>query len=271
MIELALAGLLALLCLALLQRSGRLGFVATELATTPQRLAGLGLLWAILLACVFYPTVVPGDAAAIDPATVWFPALFTAHALLLAFLFAWWRLAGKPDLRRFLQWNEASLGVVRLGVAVGVVGWLLAIFANLIATTAFLILGWLATLIGLGSGEVVPLTTEVPALLIWLAELPLLQRLIVVAVAMTVEEAFYRGYLQPRIGWIPSSVLFALSHAGYGLPALMVSVFVISLAIGWALRETRSLVPCIVAHGVFDAIQLLVVMPWAVELLRDGA
>lgn len=271
MIQLVLAGALALLCLVLLYHSGRLAFVGVELTTTPQRVAGLALLWAILLVCVFYPTVAPGDAVAIDPATVWFPALFTAHALLLAFLFAWWRLIGTPDLRRFLQWNEASLGMVRLGVAVGVVGWLLAIFANLIATTAILILSWLAALVGLGGGESVPLATEVPALLIWLAELPLLQRLTVIAVAMTVEEAFYRGYLQPRIGWIPSSVLFALSHAGYGLPALMVSVFVISLVIGWALRETRSLVPCIVAHGVFDAIQLLVVMPWAVELLRDGA
>lgn len=270
MTELALAGVLALLCLALLRRSGRLAFVAAELPSPSRRVVGLGLLWAILLACVFYPTVMPGDAAAIDPATVWFPALFTAHALLLGFLFAWWRLSGSPDLRRFLHWNDASLGVVRLGLAVGVVGWLLAVVANLLATTLFLFLAWLASLVGLGGGEAAPLTSEVPPLLIWLAQLPLLQRLTVIAVAMTVEEAFYRGYLQPRIGWIPSSVLFALSHAGYGLPALMVSVFVISLVIGWALRETRSLAPCIVAHGVFDAIQLLVVMPWAVDLLRDG-
>ncbi len=77
---------------------------------------------------------------------------------------------------------------------------------------------------------------QVPPLMLWLADLPIWRKLIVVVVAMTVEEAFYRGFLQPRIGWIPSSLLFALSHAGYGMPTLLASVLAISLVIGWALR-----------------------------------
>jgi membrane protease YdiL (CAAX protease family) len=42
---------------------------------------------------------------------------------------------------------------------------------------------------------------------------------------------------------------------------------VISLALGWSLRQTGRLLPCIIAHGVFDAIQLLLIIPLAVKML----
>jgi membrane protease YdiL (CAAX protease family) len=103
----------------------------------------------------------------------------------------------------------------------------------------------------------------------WLANLPVAYKLVVIAVAMTVEEGFFRAFLQTRIGWIPSSVLFALGHAGYGLPMMLFSVFVISLVIGWTLRRRGRLLPCIVAHGVFDSIQLLVIMPVALKVLEQ--
>ena len=41
------------------------------------------------------------------------------------------------------------------------------------------------------------------------------------------DERDLRGF-EPRVGWIPSSILFALSHAGYGRPTLMTSVFTVS-------------------------------------------
>jgi hypothetical protein len=112
---------------------------------------------------------------------------------------------------------------------------------------------------------------DVPAVLLWLAGLPAWRKLIVVAMAMTVEEAFFRAYLQTRIGWVPSSVLFALSHGGYGLPNLTASVFVVSLAIGWAFRRRDNLLPCIVAHGIFDGVQLFVIMPLAIKHLQSLA
>jgi membrane protease YdiL (CAAX protease family) len=49
---------------------------------------------------------------------------------------------------------------------------------------------------------------------------------------------------------------------------MLFSVLVISLVIGWTLRRTGRLLPCIVAHGVFDAIQLLIILPVAVRLLE---
>src|SRR5206468_6808878 len=103
---------------------------------------------------------------------------------------------------------------------------------------------------------------EAPPIMIWLAGLPLTYKLIIIAAAMTVEEAFFRGFLQPRVGLVASSILFALSHFSYGLPFMIVGVFTISLVIGGTLARTGDLLPCIVAHGIFDGVQLLIVLPW---------
>jgi membrane protease YdiL (CAAX protease family) len=45
---------------------------------------------------------------------------------------------------------------------------------------------------------------------------------------------------------------------------------VISLVIGWVFHRTGRLLPCIVVHGVFDSIQLLVVIPLAAQLAARG-
>jgi membrane protease YdiL (CAAX protease family) len=138
-------------------------------------------------------------------------------------------------------------------------------------------MGWVLTVLataGVGvlvrDTPMVPAPTEIPEVMLWLARLPFSYKLLVIAIAMTVEEGFFRAFLQTRIGWIPSSVLFALGHAGYGLPMMLFSVFVISLVIGWELRRRGRLLPCIVAHGVFDAIQLLIIMPAALRHLEAG-
>jgi membrane protease YdiL (CAAX protease family) len=44
--------------------------------------------------------------------------------------------------------------------------------------------------------------------------------------AMTVEEAFFRSFLQKRIGLIASTILFALAHFTYGNPLLLIGVTV---------------------------------------------
>ena len=102
--------------------------------------------------------------------------------------------------------------------------------------------------------------------MVWLTELPLAYKLAIVVAAMTVEEAFFRGFLQPRFGLVVSSGLFALSHFNYGLPFLIIGVFTISLVIGLTLARTGDLLPCIIAHGIFDSVQLFIVLPWVVHL-----
>jgi membrane protease YdiL (CAAX protease family) len=267
MVDFLLAALLALALLVALAASGRLGFIADEISDGPRRIAALVLFWSVLVLCVFLPTVSPGAAMEIDPETIWFPSLFTGQFILAGFVLSWWWLGRPVSLARFLFLENATREHVRVGFVVGAVGWVCAILAS--ATVALIL-----TAIGYGPiGDAEPLAPpfEVPPLLIWLTELPAWRKLVVVSVAMTVEEAFYRAFLQTRIGWVLSSALFALSHGGYGLPTLTASVFAVSLVLGWALRARGNLLPCIVAHGVFDAVQLFVVMPIAVGQLRSLA
>lgn len=262
-----LAGGLGIACLIAFALTGRLRCVPEEFATLPRRALALLLLWVVLVLTVFYPTIDPGGAADVDPETLWFPTLFTAHILLVGFLVLWWSLAYPQPLLRFIRLEAATPPDLALGLRVGVIGWLAAMATSMVVAGIMTVAGWDGGGAAGGSlGEI-----EVPELLLWLAELPLSRKLLVIFVAMTVEEAFYRGFLQPRVGWIPSSILFALSHAGYGMPTLMTSVFTVSLALGWAYRRTGSLLPCIVAHGFFDAVQLLIIMPIAVEQMRAAA
>lgn len=265
MFDLVLAAILAVALLATLAITGRLRFMVEELPSWGRRGAALVLLWLVLALCVFYPTVSPGDAAEIDPETLSFASIFTGQFILAAFLAVWWWLAHPQPLVRFLRLENWSRSDIGFGVTVGAVGWVCAILASATVAALLVALGYGPT--G-GEQEALAAPFAVPPLLIWLAELPVWRKLVVVAIAMTAEEAFYRAFLQTRVGWVLSSALFALSHSSYGLPTLTASVFAVSLAIGWALRVRGTLVPCVVAHGVFDAVQLLVVMPLAIDHLQ---
>jgi membrane protease YdiL (CAAX protease family) len=267
MADLAIAALLALGFLAVLAASGRLRFVADEMPSRARQSGALAVLWVALVVCVFYPTVAPGDAAAVDPETLWFPSIFSGQLILAGFLLVWWMLSRQVPPRRFLRLEHGSADDIFFGLRVGAFGWLCAIAASAVTLLILLALGHSPT----GGAESAAQPFEVPPLLLWLVNLPIWRKLVVVAIAMTVEEAFYRAFLQTRLGWLLSSGLFALSHGGYGLPTLTASVFAVSLVIGWALRARGTLLPCIVAHGVFDAIQLLVVMPLAIRHLPSVA
>lgn len=263
MIQSLLAAGLAIAFLALLAATGRLRSLREEFPSPLTWGLALLALFTVLVTTVFYPTVAPGHVADVDTATLAFPTLFLGHLLLVAFLFGWWRLGWPQPLGRFLRLEQTTARDVVFGFGVGAAAWILALLASGVVTLAMAALG-LAPSGGAGA-------LEVPELLLWLAELPAWKKAIVVLVAMTVEEGFYRAFLQPRVGWWTASLLFALSHAGYGLPNLLASVFVVALVIGWAFRQSGTLVPCIIAHGVFDAIQLFIVMPLAVQALRAGA
>ncbi len=264
MSDFALAAGLAVLLLAALAITGRLRFLIEELPTPARRGVGAVLLWAVLTTCVFLPIVAPGAAAEVDPATLSLPDLFIGQLVLVAFLVGWWLLAQPLTWRRFLFLEETSVDDVLYGLRIGAISWAAALTASGIMTLILFAIGYDPR----PAAEATGTPLEIPELLFWLVDLPVWRKLIVVAVAMTTEEAFYRAFLQTRFGWLASSLLFALSHAGYGMPTLMASVFAVSLVIGWALRQRRSLLPCIVAHGIFDAVQLLVVMPLVIDQLR---
>jgi membrane protease YdiL (CAAX protease family) len=255
MSQVQLSFLLSLLCVGMLASSGRRPYV-DEFGRRWRQVAAAGLLVCILALAVLSPLTSFGEAADIDPETIWFPTLFAGHMLLVAFLFAWWRLlGGAVPAGRFLSLSADRLAdKVRRGVGAGCGGWLLTVMVT--GTAAG---------VAAATGRVSE-PAEIPPIIVWLAGLPLASKLFIVAVAMTVEEAFFRGFLQPRFGLLVSSTLFALSHFNYGLPFMVVGVFTISLVIGRTFARSGDLLPCIVAHGVFDAVQLLVVLPWAVHM-----
>jgi membrane protease YdiL (CAAX protease family) len=257
---LPLAAVIALLCLALFAGTGRLAFLRQEFPSLWRRVAAGTILTGTLTAAVFYP-VTGGSLQDRGVEGLWFPGLFLGHALLVAFLAAWWAIRpARPAFMSMLPRLDHLREDLRYGLQTGLTGWLITLAVTMSAAAVAMRLGVTA-----GAPQ------EVPAVVTWLAGLPLSKKLLIIAAAMTAEEAFFRGFLQRRIGLIPSSILFTLAHAGYGLPFMMISILTISLLIGRALQQRGRLLPCVVAHGVFDAIQLLVVLPWAVHIMQTAA
>jgi membrane protease YdiL (CAAX protease family) len=214
-----------------------------------QALGAVALVLALAV-LVFMPVASLGGGEVADLETLPFPLLFLGHILMGAFLLFWWWLQREKRLSQFLHLSARGLGEqLRLGVTAGGLGWLLAVAASMTAATLVI-----------GSGAV-PEPEGPPPVMAWIAELSLWRKLAVIAAAMTLEEAFFRAFLQPRVGLLASSVLFALAHFSYGLPFLVVGVFTLSLVLGYTFERKGQLLPCVVAHGVFDAVQLLCVLP----------
>lgn len=254
MSQFQLSVLLSLVCVAALALTGCRPYVDEFRGRLRQTLAAF-LLIGILAVAVFYPVTSFGEAEEIDPEAIWFPTLLAGHLVLVTFLLLWWRLRDRISFARFLSLSGDRFSeMTREGVITGCRGWVLTV----------LVTGTAAGVAAATGGVSEP--TEIPPLILWLAELPIIYKLIIVAVAMTVEEAFFRGFLQPRVGLVGSSVLFALSHFSYGLPFMIVGVFTISLVIGRTLARTGDLLPCIIAHGIFDGVQLLIVLPLIVRV-----
>src|SRR5262249_41211127 len=69
-------------------------------------------------------------------------------------------------------------------------------------------------------------------------------------------------FLQPRVGAVAATLMFTAAHGAYGQPLMLVGILVISTVLSITFARSRSVLPCIAAHGVFDAIQMFVVIPW---------
>lgn len=210
----------------------------------------------------FITTSVIGSASsggALDLEKVRFVSIFSMHAVLITFLLGWWLLSGRKPIRQFLNLHGDELPQsLAIGIAAGVGGWLVTI-------TVALIFGMIAQETGM-----MPENLEPAPMILFLSNLAVWQKLLIVGSAMTVEEFFFRGWLQKRFGLAVSTAIFALAHAGYGQPMLLIGVTVISLVIGTTFYYTRRLLPCIIAHGVFDAIQIFMIVPFALKATGAG-
>ena len=191
----------------------------------------------------------------IDPSRLSLGSILALQQLLSLFLVGWWALSGRPPLREFLALETPDpAGQARLGVGVGLAGWGLTVVSSLVV---------LGVLRFAGADEVRP----IPPLVRWLASQPFGSRLVLVAAAMTVEEVFFRAFLQRRIGAVPASILFVVSHGGYGDPLFFFGLLAITAVLAYTFRRTGSVVAPMVAHGVFNGVQLLLILPSAVRLI----
>lgn len=188
-----------------------------------------------------------------------FYQLFAVHAVLVAFLLGWWLLTGRPRLDVFLNIRRERLGeAVLTGFAVGLGGWIVTIVAAL------------AVGLVLNAAGMMPKNPQPSPMIGYIASLAAWKKVSIVFSAMTVEEAFFRGWLQKRVGLLVSTLLFALAHTTLGQPLLLIGVSIISLIIGITFYRTKNLIPCIIAHGVFDAVQLFVILPVVFKMMGMG-
>ena len=218
----------------------------------------LGLLMIGLTIMVTGSALAPATAKQL--AKTPFYAVFLLHAILVIFLVGWWLATGRPKLCEFLNIrHEKPAEVIAIGLSVGVGGWMFTL-------TAALIIALILRAVG-----VVNEPSDPPAAIGWMVSLPVWKKMLIVLSAATVEEAFFRSFLQKRIGLIASTLLFALAHFTYGNPLLLVGVTIISLVIGITFYRTKNVLPGMIAHGLFDAIQLFVLVPIAYKLMGAGA
>jgi len=234
--------------------AGRKGAFRLDAFPNGRRRAGALVALGVTLAAT---TILPAFSLGrpIDPDRLSLPSILALQQLLALFLFAWWLLAGRPPAREFLALSTPEPGrQVRIGLAVGLAGWGLTVVAGLVVLGALRIAG---------IEEVRP----IPPLVRWLASQPFASRVVLVVAAMTVEEVFFRSFLQKRIGAVPASILFLVSHGGYGDPLFFIGLLSITAVLSLTFEKTGSVVASMVAHGVFDAVQLLLILPSVVRLI----
>lgn len=274
-----------------------------------RRAAAFLLLSAVLWVGVFGPLGDIGLELKVDFSAISTPRLFLLHALMSAAVLGWFALgfawvrrpatvpapppppsadasppepqpaatppleprpAEAPPLARRTSFGRqlvVQLGLaapdvrreVLLGLLLGLGAWgavLLALFAVAIAV-------WLV-----GGENALP---KPSAIVPWIAALPIAVRLLVSLSAGFVEEIFFRGFLQPRIGIALSTACFVLAHVSYGQPIMLVGITLLSLIYAFLVRWRQTIWPAIAAHALFDGIQLLVIIPTALRLLPKSA
>lgn len=230
-----------------------------------RRLAGGMALAGILWIAVFLPIGQLGlePTEELTQVPIW--QLFALHLLLVSALLVWFGLgfAGQPEparvfARQFGFVAERLPHELGLGLVLGLAAWVAALLALLATVLA----------IYLVAGEEA-LPKEPPALVPWIAGLPIAVRILISVSAGVVEETFFRGFLQPRAGIALSSLFFVLAHLSYGQPLMLVGITLLSLIYAFLTRWRQTIWPAITAHALFDGIQLLVVVPAAVRMLEQ--
>jgi membrane protease YdiL (CAAX protease family) len=261
-ILLALGSLGALI--SFLRARSRAVFDQDGFSAPGRKAAAVVLLALVLLLTVIIPFAGGLAGGPPDTARLSLVSLFAVHGVLIAFLAGYFVLSGHRRPAEFLKLTSARpLADISEGILIGVFGWVVTLLGA--ATVAVF---WLA-LRGRILGPSAP-ATGVPPTIAWILAQPLWVRIAIVVSAMTVEELFFRAFLQTRVGPVASTLMFTAAHGVYGQPLLLVGILVISTVLSVAFLRYKNALPCIAAHGTFDAIQMFVVIPGVAKLIGGG-
>jgi membrane protease YdiL (CAAX protease family) len=251
------AGSLGIL-LSFAQARSRQVLAEDGFADSGHRAVAMGLLAGVLLLTVAIPFAAGFVGTQPEARELSLVSVFAVHAILVFFLACYYVLSGRQSLSDFLKLNSRRPAAdLSVGALIGLAGWVVTILV------AMLLLGvWLLVSRRLRS-ETSPGT--VSPMIVWLVSQPLWLKLLIVLSAMVVEELFFRSFLQTRVGPVAATLMFTAAHGVYGQPLVLVGILVISTVLSITFALYRNVLPCIVAHGVFDAIQMFIVIPLAVR------
>jgi membrane protease YdiL (CAAX protease family) len=88
------------------------------------------------------------------------------------------------------------------------------------------------------------------------------------------EEVFFRGVMQPAVGYVTTSVLFGIVHVGPSRRYLAWTAFAVAMGfiLGWILEVTGSLLGPIIAHVAVNFVNLLYIgkLPTSPDCPPDG-
>lgn len=221
-----------------------------------RRAVVLTLLGAVLLLTVALPFA--GGLAGGKPDTrhLTLVSLFGVHLVLAFFLVCYYLLSRRRPLSEFLKVrSQRPVADFSSGILIGFAGWLVTIVALMVVAGIL----WLVHRPGIEEAG-----REVPSTILWMASRPLWVRIAIVVSAMIVEELFFRSFLQTRVGPLAATLMFTAAHGVYGQPLVLVGILVVSTVLSITFALYGNVLPCIAAHGTFDAIQMFVLIPLAV-------
>lgn len=219
-----------------------------------RRLLAVVLLGLVLLLTVVIPFAGGLAGGRADTKNLTVVSLFLVHFILLGFLGLYYLLSGHASLPDFLKLRSARpVADASAGFLIGIAGWLLTI----VALIGIVFVWFLLRRQGIAGTP----PREVNPTILWVVSQPLWIRIAIVISAMVVEELFFRSFLQTRVGPLAATLMFTAAHGVYGQPLVLVGILVISTVLSATYVLYGNVLPCIVAHGVFDAIQMFVLIP----------
>ena len=246
--------------IAFAQARTRAVFAEDGFRTAGRRAAAMSLLALVLLLTVAVPFSTGLAGAEPDVKNLSLVSLFAVHAILLLFLIGYYVLSGRRSPADFLALSSPRPAAdLSVGVLIGALGWVLTVAAAMVGIGV-----WLALR---AKSAAPPAPSEVAPTILWILGRPLWVRILIVITAMVVEELFFRSFLQTRVGPVAATLMFTAAHGVYGQPLFLVGILVISAVLSVTFALYKNVLPCIVAHGTFDAIQMFVVIPLVVKPL----